>query len=179
MNVSVFCSASDEIDEDFFKAAEALGKYLAGKGHTVVCGGSDAGLMERLARTVRTAKGRVMGIVPSVLEDNGHVSDNIDIYMPCNDLSDRKEIMMMVSGAFIALPGGIGTLDEVLSVAASAAIGYHSKPLILYNVKGVWNGLTAMLDELKEKGLVRGDWRRVLNVVDSIDGINGILDRYE
>jgi hypothetical protein len=76
---------------------------------------------------------------------------------------------------FIALPGGIGTLDEVFTVAASATIGYHSKTVILYNMKGFWDSLVHLLDDLKQKGMIRGDWRDYIKTADSIEEISRLL----
>jgi uncharacterized protein (TIGR00730 family) len=103
------------------------------------------------------------------------MSDYVDIEIPCDNLTDRKQLMMDQSDAFIALPGGIGTMDEVFTVAASATIGYHDKPLILYNMKGFWNPLIAMLDELQDKGLIRGNWRDIIKTADSIEEISQII----
>ena len=79
------------------------------------------------------------------------------------------------SDVFIALPGGIGTLDEVFTVAASATIGYHQKPLILYNMKGFWDSLIALLDDLQAKGMIRGNWRDYIKTANSIEQIGSIL----
>jgi len=83
--------------------------------------------------------------------------------------------MMDQSDVFIALPGGIGTLDEVFTVAASATIGYHQKPVILYNMKGFWDALIALLDDLKAKGMIRGDWRQYIKTADSIEEISRLI----
>ena len=83
--------------------------------------------------------------------------------------------MMDQSDVFIALPGGIGTLDELFTVAASATIGYHQKSLILYNMKGFWDSLIALLDDLQAKGMIRGNWRDYIKTANSIEQIDEIL----
>ena len=80
---------------------------------------------------------------------------NMDVTIPCDNLSDRKDIMTMQADVAVALPGGVGTLDEVFTVAAASSIGYHKKRVILYNVDGFWRSLLAMLDDLKAKGVMR------------------------
>lgn len=169
MKVCVFCSASGDIDAAYFEAAEMLGKRLAEEGHTVVFGGCDMGLMETVARAARARGGRTIGVVPKRIEEHGRVSDNIDVLIPCENLTDRKAIMMAQSDVFVALPGGVGSLDEIFTVAAMSTIGYHSKKVILCNINGAWNSLVALLDDLKDKHLIRGDWHRVIEVVDSPD----------
>jgi uncharacterized protein (TIGR00730 family) len=91
-------------------------------------------------------------------------------------LSDRKQLMQDKSDVFIALPGGIGTLDEIFSMAASATIGYHQKPVILYNMKGFWDGLTTMLDRLHAHGVTRKQWRTYIQVANSLDDVKTLLE---
>ena len=169
MKICIFCSANAQIDPDFFRATEELGQWAAANGHTIVYGGVNQGLMECVARAAHDKGGRTIGVVPTIVEKSGRTSDYVDIEIPCDNLSDRKQLMMDQSDVFIALPGGIGTLDEVFTVAASATIGYHSKPVILYNMKGFWNPLIRMLDDLQLRGMVRGHWRDYIRVASSID----------
>ena len=94
---------------------------------------------------------------------------DIDIYIPCDSLSDRKDLLLAHSDVIIALPGGIGTLDEIFTVAAAHTIGYHNKKIILLNAKGFWDSLIAMLDDLQSKGVIRGLWRDYILVANSVD----------
>ena len=116
MKVCVFCSANHDLDRDFFAKTWELGEWLAKEGHTLVFGGTDLGLMECIAKSVHEAGGQIIGVVPSKVEENGHVSEYLDVHIPCDNLNDRKALMMAQSDVFIALPGGIGTLDEIFSV---------------------------------------------------------------
>ena len=175
MKICVFCSANQQIDNEFFTMTEELGTWAAKNGHSIVYGGVNQGLMECLGKATKEAGGRTIGMIPMIVEKSGRMSDYVDIEIPCDNLTDRKQLMMDQSDAFIALPGGIGTMDEVFTVAASATIGYHDKPLILYNMKGFWNPLIAMLDELQDKGLIRGNWRDIIKTADSIEEISQII----
>ena len=103
------------------------------------------------------------------------MSDFVDVEIPCDNLSDRKDLMLAQSDVAIALPGGIGTLDEVFSMAASHTIGYHHKKVILYNVKGFWNPLVAALDDLQEKGFIRGDYHDYIAIADTLEAIKELL----
>ena len=172
MKICVFCSANEQIDPDFFSATEELGRWAAKNGHAIVYGGVNQGLMERLGRAAYEAGGRTIGVVPTIVEKTGRVSDHVEIEIPCDNLSDRKQLMMDKSDVFIALPGGIGTLDEIFTVAASATIGYHQKPVILYNLKGFWNPLIQLLDDLQERGMVRGQWRDYINVISKLEDLD-------
>jgi uncharacterized protein (TIGR00730 family) len=177
MKICIFCSANSNIDRDFFTMTRELGTRLAQEGHTIVFGGTDMGLMECIADAAKTAGGQVIGVVPTKVEENGHTSQHMDVHIPCDNLSDRKALMMAQSDLFIALPGGIGTLDEVFSVAASATIGYHQKRVVLYNMKGFWDSLIACLNDLHAKGVMRKEWQSYISVAGTVDEVMGIVER--
>lgn len=175
MKVCVFCSANHDIDRDFFTMTWELGEWLAKNGHTLVFGGTDLGLMECVAKAAHEAGGQVIGVVPSKVEENGHVSEHMDVHVPCDNLNDRKALMMAQSDVFIALPGGIGTLDEIFSVVASATIGYHQKTVILYNMKGFWDSLIACLNDLHTKKVTRKNWDSYIKVANSLEELATLL----
>jgi len=175
MKICIFCSANQQIDQDFFTMTEELGKWVADKGHTIVYGGVNCGLMECVAKATKDAGGHTIGVIPMIVEKNGRMSDYVDVEIPVDNLSDRKQLMMDQSDVFIALPGGLGTLDEIFTVVASATIGYHSKTVILYNMKGFWDSLIQMLDDMMQKGVIRGDWRQYIKTADSIEEISRLL----
>lgn len=175
MKIAVFCSANKAIDPDFFELTEELGQWMARNGHELVFGGCNLGLMESIGKAVHQAGGRTIGMIPTIIEQNGQVSDYVDVNIPCADLSDRKEIMLAQADAIIALPGGIGTLDEIFTVAAGRTIGYHRKPIILYNMKGFWSSLIDLLDDMQERGVIRGHWSDYLTVANSLDDIKSIM----
>ena len=169
MKIGVFCSANGQIDPDFFRATEELGRWLATNGHDLVYGGVNQGLMECIAKAVSEGGGRTIGVVPTIVEKSGRTSQYVEVEIPCDNLTDRKQLMMDQADVFVALPGGIGTLDEVFTVAASFTIGYHQKPVILYNIKDFWRPLIRLLDDLQQRGMVRGEWQQYINVANSLE----------
>lgn len=171
MEICIFCSANANIDPAYFAATEELGRWAAENGHTIVFGGCDMGLMECVAGAAKAAGGRTVGVIPTRVEERGHISKNVDVEMMCDNLNDRKALMMAHSDVFIALPGGIGTLDEIFTVAASATIGYHSKCVILYDIKGFWQPLVALLDGMARQGMVRGEWREHIKVAATLEEV--------
>jgi len=177
MKICIFCSANQQLDPDFFGMTEELGRWLATAGHTLVYGGVNSGLMECVARAVKQAGGRTVGVIPKIVEKGGRISDYVDVEIMCDNLSDRKQLMEDRSDVFIALPGGIGTMDEVFTIAAAHTIGYHDKPVILYNMKGFWDDLVAMLDNLQQRGMVRGQWRDYIAVAESLEDIKDLLSQ--
>ena len=169
MKISVFCSASQELVAEYASLTEQLGQWLAAEGHTLVYGGVSNGLMECLAKTVHEAGGLTIGVIPQTVVRSGRLSQYVDVEILCDNLSDRKELMLEKSDIAIALPGGIGTIDEVFTMSASATIGFHQKHVVLYNMNGFWDGLIRMLDDLQEKGAVRGSWRDHIQVANSLE----------
>ncbi len=173
MKICIFCSANSDIEPVYFEKTRELGEWIVGNGDTIVFGGCDMGLMECIAEAVYTNGGMTIGVVPSKIEENGHVSPHLSVEIPCDNLSDRKDLMLLKSDVVIALPGGLGTLDEIFTVAA----GYHGKKVILYNINGFWDSLIALLDDLQRRGMVRGDWRRHIMVAGSLEEIRSSLAR--
>lgn len=176
MKIGVFCSANEQIDPDFFALTRELGTWMGQNGHTLVYGGCNIGLMECVGKAVHEAGGKTIGMIPTILDKNGRMSDHVEVCVPCNDLTDRKQLIMAQSDIFIALPGGIGTLDEVFTVAASRSVGYHHKKMVLYNMKGFWNSTIAMLDDMQQRGFIRGDWSELIVVANSLEEIKSHLE---
>ena len=176
MKICVFCSANQQIDPDFFGLTSELGRWMAQEGHTLVYGGVNCGLMECVAKAVHEAGGLTIGVIPQIVEKNGRISEYVDVEMLCDNLSDRKQLMQDQADVFIALPGGIGTLDEVFTVAASATIGYHQKLVILYNMKGFWDSLIACLKDLDSKGVIRGSIKDQILVASSLEELVALLN---
>jgi len=169
MRVGIFCSANNQIDAVYFEKTAELGRWLAQNGHEVVFGGCNLGLMECVARAAVEAGGHTVGVVPGIIEEHGRTSAFVSELVMCQDLNERKALMLGRSDVFVALPGGVGTLDEVFTVIASYTIGYHRKRVVLYNVNGFWNSLIALLKDMDGKGVIRGDWRTYIGVADNLE----------
>lgn len=175
MKIAIYCSANNTLDPDFFRMTEELGRWIGENGHDIVFGGCNMGLMECVARATHQAGGRCIGVVPSIIERGGRMSEYVDVHIPCDNLDDRKALMVAQSDINIALPGGIGTLDEIFTVCAAASIGYHHKRVILYNMKGFWDSLLTMLDDLEQLGVIRAGFRDTLLVANSMEDIKALL----
>jgi uncharacterized protein (TIGR00730 family) len=176
MKIGIFCSANDSIDPEFFRLTEELGTWMGRSGHDLVFGGCNLGLMECIARSVHDAGGHTIGMIPTMLEKHGRVSDYVDVNVACSDLSDRKQLMMAQADIFIALPGGVGTLDEIFTVAASHTIGYHSKRVVLYNMKGFWDSTIALLDDMQQRGVIRGKWSDFIAVANDFESLINYIE---
>ena len=173
--VCVFCSANNQIAEDYFEKARELGEWCARNGHSIVFGGHDAGLMHAVSLACKEAGGTVIGVVPRKVEQMGRLTPFLDVHIPTEDLTDRKQIMMDQSDAFIILPGGIGTLDELFTVCASSTLGYHQKPILIYDMNGFWEPLICLLDSLEQRNMIRGHWHSFIHVVTNLDEIEQLI----
>ena len=175
MNICIFCSANSNIPTEYFERTSELGTWMGANGHTLVFGGCNLGLMECVAKAVHDAKGMTVGVVPTIVEKGGKVSDYVDVKILCDNLSDRKDLMIERSDVIIALPGGVGTLDEIFTVLAAASIGYHNKRVILYNIGGFWDSLIAMLNNLKARGVLRAGFDDTVKVAHTLDEIAALI----
>ncbi|MBR5851864.1 MAG: TIGR00730 family Rossman fold protein [Bacteroidaceae bacterium] len=174
-SVAIFCAASENIAPGYFEAVAEVGAMLGRLGAAMVYGGARFGLMEATAKAAKVAGAHIVGVVPDILVERGRVSSLLDEQVGCRNLSERKDIMLERSDLLVALPGGVGTLDEIFHVLAAATIGYHTKRVVLYNVNGFWNSLNATLDGMLQAGFVRGEFEKYLVVANSIAELEDII----
>lgn len=189
LNIAVFCSANASVVERYAHETDELGGWIAECGHNLVFGGCAMGLMKRVADAVLSARescgkaaartnartSQIIGVVPSLIEEGGNSYSPMDEIILCRNLSERKDIMLDRCDLAIALPGGIGTLDEIFTMAASSTIGYHHKKVLLYNIDGFWDSVISLLDDLSSKGVLRGDWHEYIRPFSSIDELTGLI----
>ena len=178
MNIAVYCASSGSLAPCFYEQAESLGKWIGGQGHTLVYGGCSLGLMESVSKGVKaTGKGWVIGVAPHILQERGLVSANIDEIVFCDDLTERKRIMMEKSDIFIAMPGSIGTLDEAFSVMAQHVIGIDGKMVIFWNLNGFWEPLFRFFDELGMTGVLRQPMENLYHKAETLKDIIAICEK--
>lgn len=173
--IGVYLSSKENLPESYVQAAREVGELIGRTGRVLIYGGARKGLMEVLAQSVKQHGGRVYGMVPEIIEKRGLVSDAIDVTFRCADLSDRKMMMNRESDVLVALPGGIGTLDEVFTVMANTVIGIRHQPVVFYDVDGCWDALLAALDNLFEQGLVSGSPSDYYSVAHNIQELASLI----
>ena len=173
--VAVFCAASDSVSQLYFDAAREVGAMLGRIGVSLVYGGTCMGLMEATASAAKAAGAHIVGVVPDILVARGGVSTLLDECVQVPDLSVRKDTILGRSDILVAMPGGLGTFDEVFHVMASAMIGFHDKKVVFYNVNNFWNSLLATLDELSDKSFMRGEPDRFFAVADTLEELKQII----
>jgi uncharacterized protein (TIGR00730 family) len=181
MNICVYCSSSNDIAPSYFDAARALGTALAQHGWPLVYGGGSVGLMGALAEAVHAAGGKVIGIIPQALLDREVGYLEADELIVTTTMRERKRLMDERADAFVTLPGGFGTLEELLEIITLKQLHYHEKPIIIVNVNGFYDALLAQFAHIFEAGFASKRFLQIsgtpnlYTVVDSVEAAVELL----
>jgi hypothetical protein len=167
--VCVFCSSSDKIDESFRGYARQLGVELGKNNYQVVYGGTTTGLMGTVATSAQENGSNLIGVIPESLKELGLTNQYANEIRVCKDLRERKGIMDELSDAFIALPGGLGTYEELIEVLNLKFLGYHEKPIILLNPNGFFNPFLVLLEHLFETKFTPQEIMQLFEVVENVE----------
>ena len=154
-SVCVYCGSGFGGDPAFRQAAVTLGRSLGQAGLGLVYGGGDVGLMGTVARAALQEGGHVTGIIPDFLKSREHMLDGIQETIVVPDMHTRKKLMFDRSDAFVALPGGIGTLEELVEQLTWAQLGQHRKPILLVSINGFWEPLLTLFEHMRGHGFIR------------------------
>jgi len=171
LNICVFCGSGTGRTPAYAKAARALGTAIADAGIGLVYGGGSLGLMGETARAVLEAGGHVTGIIPGFLSAKEKMLSEVDELIVTEDMHERKRLMFERSDAFVALPGGIGTLEELVEQLTWSQLGRHNKPIVLANIDRFWDPLIGLLDHMRAEAFIRPGLEVGFLVVDSADAI--------
>lgn len=173
-SVCVYCGSSNGRDESHFQAGLTLGRGLADAGLRLVYGAGTRGIMGAVARGTMDAGGKVTGIIPKFLirrEANEVELTELDELIVTEDMHERKHGMFERADAFVALPGGIGTLEEIVEIMTWAQLARHEKPMVFANIGGFWNPLLTLIEHMKQEGFVHSDHRVRPIVVERAEDI--------
>jgi uncharacterized protein (TIGR00730 family) len=174
MRICVFCGAAEGHDSVYAEAAAAVGRELAARSLELVTGGGNVGLMGAVADAALGAGARVTGVIPRFLEQREVAHGGLSELHVVETLHERKTLMHELSDAFVALPGGFGTLDELAEAVTWAQLGLHAKPIGLLNVAGYFDGLIAFVDAASAQGFISASSAGILTVEDDV---SALLDR--
>ena len=169
--VCVFCGSSPGTLPIFAQAAEEVGRQLARAGFELVYGGGDVGLMGTVARAVLGQGGRVTGIIPDFLRRRENMITDAHELVVVPDMHRRKQLMFERADAFVALPGGIGTLEELVEQMTWSQLGRHAKPIVLLDIDGFWQPLLALLEHMRACGFIREGLELSYVVVEDTDAL--------
>jgi len=170
-NICVYCGSNPGTNPAYALAARTLGQVLAKNGVGLVYGGGGLGLMGEIARSVLTHGGRVTGIIPEFLSEKERMLPDATQMIVVEDMHERKKLMFDRSDAFVALPGGIGTLEELVEQLTWAQLGRHSKPIVLVNIEGFWSPLLELLMHLRREAFIRDGMDVRFATVDSAEDV--------
>ena len=175
--ICVYCGSGPGTDPAFVEAARVFGKILAERGIGLVYGGGAVGIMGELAHAVTENGGQTTGIIPEFLMAREHALRATQGLIVTRDMHERKRKMFELADAFVALPGGVGTLEELVEQLTWVQLGRHRKPVLAANIKGFWEPLCALLDHMRTLEFIRGDLSFDLLVTDKVEDILPMLQK--
>jgi uncharacterized protein (TIGR00730 family) len=170
-SICVYCASGSGNIPAFMDAAKGFGRILAQKGIRLVYGGGSVGLMGALAESVLDNGGIVTGVIPEFLVNREHMLVRVQERIITRDMHERKRLMFEHADAFVALPGGIGTLEELVEQLTWAQLGRHKKPILILNMEGFWDPLCALLDHMRKLQFIRAGLSVDLLVAKRVDEI--------
>jgi uncharacterized protein (TIGR00730 family) len=170
-NVCVYCGSAPGHDAAFMQAAGQFGRILAENGVGLVYGGGNLGLMGAVARAALDAGGRVIGVIPGFLQKREHMLEAVRELHIVEDMHARKRLMFEKADAFVAFPGGMGTLEELVEQLTWVQLGRHDKPVLIADLQGFWAPLLALFDHMRETGFIRRPYEARYLVCDRVEDI--------
>lgn len=178
-NIALFCGSAEGNKPVYAQQAREFGIRLAEKNLTLYYGGGCIGLMWATAEEVMNHGGTVIGVAPDFFTRNHVLAENITKMIYVKTMSERKQLLEYEADAFVALPGGYGTMDELFEILTDSQLGMHTKPIVLFNQNGFYDPLVAQLERFSEEGFLRPFHKKLLMVANTIDEIFECLDTYE
>lgn len=179
MNITVFCGSSLGSNETFKQAAQHLGQHLASENIGLVYGGGKVGLMGVIADAVLSAGGSVIGVMPRALVEREIAHAHLTQLHIVDDMHTRKAKMAELADAFVALPGGAGTLEEFFEVWTWAQLGYHEKPCALYNIDHYFDKLLEFIDQMTQNHFLKSEYQEMIQVETKPDLLIKKLRNYK
>jgi len=170
-SICVYCGSGPGEDPAFVEAARAFGRILASSRIGLVYGGGSLGLMGEIARSVLNHGGHVTGIIPGFLSEREHMLTQAQELFVVDDMHQRKQLMFAKSDAFVALPGGLGTLEEFVEQLTWSQLGRHAKPIVLANIENFWNPLLVLFERMGGEGFIRPGLELNVLVIDRVEKI--------
>jgi len=178
-NIALFCGSAEGNNPIYAQQAREFGILLAEKKLTLYYGGGCIGLMWATADEVMKHGGTVIGVAPDFFTRNHVLAENITKMIYVKTMSERKQLLEYEADAFVALPGGYGTMDELFEILTDSQLGMHTKPIVLFNQNGFYDPLVAQLERFSEEGFLRPFHKKLLMVANTLDEIFECLDSYE
>ena len=167
----VYCGSGPGKNPAYMKAADALGRAMANAGIGLVYGGGGMGLMGQVAKGVLAGGGHVTGIIPEFLVQRERMLEGVNELVVTRSMHERKTAMFEQATGFVALPGGMGTLEELAEISTWAQLGQHAKPIIVANIDGYWDPLLALLAHMRSESFIREGMEVLLDVAATVEDV--------
>jgi len=177
-SICVYSSSSDRLDDRYFAAARELGRLMAQRGHTLVFGGGNIGLMNAMAVAAQESGGRVVGVIPVALRERKWCLESCDELIVTDGMRDRKAIMEERAEAFIAMPGGFGTLEELLEIITLKQLRYHAKAIVIFDVDGYYDPLLQQFERMYAEGFARRKFAELYHVASGAAEALDYIEQY-
>jgi len=177
-SVCVYCSSSTRVPEWYKKNAGDLGRHIAESGYSLVYGGGNLGLMGDVARSAKSTGGRVTGIIIKKFYERGLAFKDADRIIVVETMDSRKRIMREMSDAFVAIPGGFGTLDELLEVISLKQLHFHNKPVVIVNTNNFFDELVKWIEKVVKEDFIKQKYKNLYHVAESVSDCIEYIKRY-
>jgi len=178
MNICAFCGSSEDLDASYYQLASECGELIGKSGHNLIYGAGKIGLMGRLAQSTRDFGGKSIGIIPERLKIEGVVSDADNEQIITPDMKSRKEVMRTRSDAFLALPGGFGTMEELLEVITLKQLQYHNKAIVILNGNGFFNEMLLFFERMYKEQFANPSYRALYEVKNTAKEALAAIESY-
>jgi cytokinin riboside 5'-monophosphate phosphoribohydrolase len=179
MNICVFCGSSEDLENEYYLFAEKCGESIGKSGHDLIYGAGKIGIMGRVASKTSLQGGKTIGVIPKRLNIDGVVSTDDNELIITEDMKSRKAVMQEMADAFLILPGGFGTLEEMLEVITLKQLQYHKKPIVILNFRNYFKPLIDMFEQMFLTNFANVSYKRLYYITSSIDEAIQYIETYQ
>ena len=177
--ITIYCSSSDKLSNEYYQDAEEISKLISSFKINIVYGGAKVGIMGVVAKTAKKHKNKVIGVIPNFLSERELIYKNLDELKIVNSMSERKKLLFELGDAFLVLPGGTGTLEEITEVVSWKVMGIHNKPIIFFNKNNFWENLFKQFKFFENEKFSNKNLQNSFDIIDNVDQLKKILIKWQ
>ncbi|MDC3131907.1 TIGR00730 family Rossman fold protein [Pelagibacteraceae bacterium] len=178
-SITVYCSSSDKLKNTYYQDAEEISKLIASLKINIVYGGAKVGIMGVVAKTAKENKNKVTGVITNFLSEKEIIFKNIDELKIVDSMSERKKLLFELGDAYLALPGGTGTLEEIIEVVSWKVMGIHNKPIIFFNKNNFWDNLFKQFKFFEDEKFSNKNLQNTFHIIDTVKELKNILIKWQ
>ncbi len=178
-SITVYCSSSDLLSNEYYQDAKEISKVISSFKFDIVYGGAKVGIMGVVAKTAKECKNKVVGVIPNFLSKKEIIFEEIDDLKIVDNMSERKKLLFELGDAYLALPGGTGTLEEIVEVVSWKIMGIHNKPIIFFNKNNFWNNLFKQFKFFEDEKFSNKNLQNSFHIIDTVDQLKNILIKWQ